>query len=214
MEQSNYEWLDGYVFLRAPHSYLANCGLWADDVVRYVGKLEPDPQNKDADRLIVFVEVGKLEKGAEGKLDDRIQQVVRTANPTYSAAKSTAVLYGPTRWSQKLQWGAFIRIKAQPGWKARDIFDALDPDRPGAPFPKDPGPYYGHALCDGAWDVLLELGAENRPGLDPLIEQALALPGVDREATIVSRQKNFINKPPRPEKGSCKDWNGQGSNGE
>jgi hypothetical protein len=214
MEQSGYDWLDGYVFLRSPHSYYANCGLWADDVVRYVGKLEADPQNRDADRLIVFVEADKLEKGAKEKLDERVQRVIATANPTYSSATSVVVINGPTRWSEKLQWGAFIRIKAQAGWNPRDIFNALDPTRPDPPFPSNPGPYYGHALCDGDWDILLELGADKRPDLDPLIERALALPGVDREASIASRQKNFIHKPPRPQKTSCKEWDGRGSNGE
>ncbi len=206
--EDGYKWLDGYVFLHSHGSWLQVCQLWSQDEVRYAGKLEKD--SADADRIVVFVEADKLDKDASQKLRQRMDKVIATANPSFTSATATAVTYGPTRWSKKLQWAAFLRITAKDG-DGRSIFDSLDPASPGAPFKANPGPYYGHALCAGDWHVLLELGAESKRALTPLIEQITQHMDEFGIATvIVNKQKNFVDPPRRPD--TCIPWDGRGSN--
>jgi hypothetical protein len=202
MEQKRpYPWDDGYVFLHGKKSWKGVCGLWADDHVRYAGRLEPD-DGPDPDRVIVFVEVYKDEPDAGQKLKDKISEVLKHANPTSSTATSTTVgTYGPTRWSEKLPWGAFLRVTAAEG-QSRSVFQSLYPQKDGGQIPD--AAYYGHALCDGDWQVLLELGAQSKRDLDPLIAQASSVRGV--ASVIVNKQKNHITKPERPKKDECKDW--------
>jgi hypothetical protein len=200
MEQS-YRWYDGYVFLHSKRSWLGVCGLWSDGTARYAGRLEHD-DGEDPDRIIVFVEVDKDEKDAGRKLDEKIKKVTDKANPSFATAKSTAVgTAAPTRWSEKKPWGVFLRITATRGHK-RALFDSLYPDTNGGMVPADN--YYGHALCDGDWDVLLELGAESKRALVPLVEMVQGMNGVG--STIVNRQQNYITKPAPPKAGECREW--------
>jgi hypothetical protein len=198
MEQA-YEWVDGYVFIRSKKSWLPLCGDWQKDWYRYVARLLP--AGPDADRIAVFCEVPRSEKDAAQKLKEKIDKAISRANPTSSSG--TAVLVGPdgpTRWSTKKKWGAYLRITAESG-QAKAVFDRLQPGKD-APF--GDGEYYGHALCEGDWDVLLELGSDSPQGLDELVARALGLPGVNSAATIVSKIQNDITKPPKPTE--CKEW--------
>lgn len=199
MEQAN-QWLDGYVFIRSKKSWLKLCQDWQTDSYRYVGRLEPG--GPDADRIAVFCEVLRSEKDAGQRLKDRMDKAVSRANPTSSSATATLIgTNGPTRWSEKKKWGAYLRITTQAG-QARSVFDRLEPGSREAPFQL--GEYYGHALCDGGWNVLLELGADSPQALDGLIARALVVPGVDADSTIVSKIQNDKTKPPKPAK--CEEW--------
>jgi len=201
---ADYPYLDGYVFLHSKASWLKVCQMWAGDpddedlaVVRVACKL--DNVGHDPDRIVVFTSVRKSQKDAEARLDEKIRKVKEAANPSSSTATSLAVtINGPTRWSEKKEWAAFLRINTPNG---RAVFDALDPDRPGAPVGREN--FYGLALCEGDWQVFLEIGADTSAGLDPLIERVRALPNVD---VIVSKKKGHKNKPPKPKLGECKPW--------
>jgi hypothetical protein len=198
MEQAN-QYLDGYVFIRSKKSWLALCRDWQADSYRYVARLEA--AGPDADRIAVFCEALRSDDAAQ-LLKDRMAKAVSRANPTSSSG--TAVLIGtngPTRWSEKKTWGAYLRITTETG-QARAVFDRLQPGSKDAPFGE--GEYYGHALCDGDWNVLLELGADSPQALDSLVSRALAVRGVNSTATIVSKLKNDRIKPPKPSK--CEDW--------
>jgi hypothetical protein len=200
MEQ-DYPWLDGYVFLHGGKAWKAVCEMWSKEEIRYMGRLERD-DGDDPDRIIVFVEVYKDEKDAEAKLNAKIKAVTDKANPSFSTAKSDKIgISGPTRWSKKKPWGAFLRLKAERGQKT-SLFQSLYPAKDGGMVPTEA--YYGHASCTGDWDVFLELGAESKKELTPLIELVQGMNGV--ESSIVSRQQNSIYKPSPPAQGTCKEW--------
>ena len=127
--QQQYSGQDGYVFLHSPNSWKAVCEQWAAGRVRYAGKLEND--GDDPDRIAVFVE--PAEDGSES-LGDRMTAVELTANPSSSSATAITIgPSGPTHWSRKKQWGAFLRITAKEG-NGESIFEWLDPRNAGAPF--------------------------------------------------------------------------------
>lgn len=198
---------EGYIFLHSPNSWKGVCEEWAAGRVRYAGKLEKD--GDDSDRIVVFVEPAE---DPVQSVDERVAVVEGLANPSSSSARSIRIgAYGPTHWSKKKQWGAFLRIIGSDG-TGDEVFEWLNPNREGAPFAFGVT-YFGHAQCIGDWHVLLELGATSKKALDPLIAQVTDNVGhYGIESVIVNKQKNFVDPPGRPR--SCEAWDGRGSNGD
>ena len=185
MEQGKAK-VDGYVFLRSKNPWPDICALWQSYEVRYPGRLIREKE--DDDRIAVF-----LEGDDDAALKKRMDNVISKANPSYSAAKATAVtINGPTHWSEKKQWGAYVRIKAA---NPRAVFASLDPTKKGAPISMDN--FHGLALCEGDWQVFLEIGADSLRDLGPLAARVEAMPGVT--SMIVSKLKNHRQKPNPPQ---------------
>jgi len=188
------KYVDGYVFYKSRSSWMKVCQLWHDGTVRFAVKNLTGP-----DVIVAFVgeDPGP---NADAKRNAKMLKAEQAANPSFSSAKSTLItVNAPSRWSPKQPYAAHLRIKAEAGM-GRDVYDAFDPTRPGAPFEPGRG-YNGHALCKGKWDVLVELGADSPADLVPLVEKARTLPNI--KSMIVTTAKMPASPTPDEE---CKPW--------
>ena len=189
------KYVDGYVFYEKKSSWLNVCRLWKEGDIRFAARNYFGP-----DVIVAFV--GELPgAGAEARRDKKLDSARAAANPSQSSAKSTLItISGPSRWSDKQRYAAHLRITAPPD-KAQSIYDAFDPTGPGALFRPGQG-YNGHALCDGDWQVLVELGANSDKELDELIKRARQVPGA--EDAIVTKVEVTPQPPKPPDK--CEPW--------
>lgn len=186
IEGKKYKWDDGYVFLKSKASWKKICQLWAEGgVIRYAGLCTSGP-----DAIVVFVDVEKDEPDGKTKLKDKMKRVEEKANPSFSSATATKVgTNGPTRWSVKKPFGAHLRFKTK---DADAVFKSL---YPGGRYVA-PENYYGHAQCDGHWQVLLELGAETPEELAVAVAAAKRATGDD--LPDVTTLNNSITEPDGP----------------
>ena len=192
IEAKEYQWDDGYVFLRSRHSWKRVCELWHEGDVRYAGRCTSGP-----DAIVVFVAVAKTDKDRREKLNRKMKRVEDAANPTFSSATSTKVgTNGPTRWSVKKPLGAHLRYRTR---DAEGVFEALFP---GAGYVTRQN-YYGHAKCDGQFQVLLELGADTPEELSGAIAGAMRVP--DGGDVAVTTLTNAITEPKGPP-AVCEEW--------
>jgi len=190
-------YLDGYVFLHSRASWLEVCKLWQDKSsgVRFAAKNYSGP-----DEIVVFVEEARGPNDHEN-LRAKLKKVESKANPSSSTA--TAIMFGtnaPSRWSEKQRYAAHVRIKATDGM-AEAVFDALDPRGPNPLFRQGQG-YNGHALCEGDWNVLLELGADSGDELTSLVDRLDRVPNIDW--TIVTSTIMEKRQPQPPQ--VCEPW--------
>ena len=131
----------------------------------------------------------------------KLNNVERKANPSFSTA--TAIKFGtnaPSRWSEKQRYAAHVRITATNGM-AEAVFDALDARGPSPLFRQGHG-YNGHALCEGDWNVLLELGADSGDELTSLVGRLGQVPNI---ASMIVTTTIMEKRQPQPPK-VCEPW--------
>jgi len=188
-------WVDGYVFYQKRSSWINVCRLWQQEIIRFAVKNETGD-----DAIVAFVGEGPGDH-AHADRDAKMLLAERAANPSFTSAKSTLItINGPSRWSPKQRYAAHVRIWAVEG-KAEAVYDALDPRRPNPPFQRGQG-YNGHAMCEGGWDILLELGADSADDLAGLVARARALENV--ASTKVTTCLMPASLPKAPD--TCEEW--------
>lgn len=189
--------LDGYVFFHSRTSWLKVCQWWKDGTVRFACQNTSGP-----DEVVAFLSVPKGH-GDKDAMKEKIDKVKTAANPSSSDATATRIaITAPSRWSDKMRYCAHVRIKATLGMKAA-VFDELDPRGQGAPIRHGQG-LNGMAECDGAWDVLVELGANTPDELSGLVDIVLGMPHVDRTNTLVTTTLMEKRQPRPPD--VCEEW--------
>jgi hypothetical protein len=188
-------WVDGYVFYAKKSSWINVCRLWQQEIIRFAVKNESGD-----DAIVAFI--GEA-PGAHAHADRDAKMLLaeRAANPSFSSAKSTMItINGPSRWSPKQRFAAHVRIWAVEG-KAEALYEALDPRGPEPPFQRGHG-YNGHAMCEGAWDILLELGADSADELAGLVRKAQGLADVASTKVTTCLMPASLPKPPD----TCEEW--------
>ena len=169
MNDEHVPYLDGYVFYAKRSSWVRVCQAWHKGVIRFAARNLPG-DGLSTDAIVAFVGEDNT-PGAEGRRRAKMQQAQDAANPSFKSATSTLLTTNaPSRWSQKPPYAAHLRIKATPN-NAQSVYDAF-----GKLFPN--GGLNGHALCEGDWDVLVELGANSPHALAPLIATARSQPNI------------------------------------
>jgi hypothetical protein len=191
-------YVDGYVFYEKKSSWMNVCRLWQKGTVRFASKI------LTGDDVIVAFVGEDAGRGAETRRDAKLRDAENAANPSFTSAKSTlTTASAPSRWSEKQPYAAHLRIKAKPG-KAQEVYDAFVPGGQGATLPQGRG-YNGHALCEGHWDVLVELGANSEKELGDVVARAQAVPNAASIAWIkVTTMEMPRVLPAKPEK--CEPW--------
>jgi hypothetical protein len=189
-ESDESEYVDGYVFYQKLSSWKNVCELWQNGIVRFaaVNDTGPDP-------IVAFVGETRGPNAKAGR-DAKLKKAEQAANPTFSSAKSTLITASaPSHWSDKQRYAAHLRITAEPG-QARVVYDAFNPTGKDALFTRGKG-YNGHALCEGDWDVLVELGADTPEALEKFVITARGVPGI--KSVIVTTLKMERGQPKAPE---------------
>jgi hypothetical protein len=187
-------YVDGYVFYAKRSSWMNVCRLWQRGVIRFAAKNLTGP-----DAIVAFIgeDAGP---NAVANRRDKMTQAQAAANPSFTSATSTLLTTSaPSRWSQKPPYAAHLRITATAGM-GQFIYDAFDPNGNRPVFRKGQG-YNGHALCDGDWDMLLELGAATPQDLDALVAVARAVPNI---ASVIVTTTEMPAGPEPPE--TCEPW--------
>ena len=162
--------LDAYVFVPSGSDATMEklYQLWRDGQIRYATKVLSGEFGS-----VAFVEVetdGVDSLAALAELERKLTAIRDQVNPGTSVG--VALIKGPkapTRWSEKLPFGAYVRIRTAPG-KAREVFDELDT--------KFRSEQFGLAMVAGDFDILVEVDAGSLKDLSDLIVSINGVPGI------------------------------------
>jgi DNA-binding Lrp family transcriptional regulator len=155
--------------------------LWSGGQVRYATRVLSGGFG-----AVAFVEAALGDDGLT-ELREKLTRIRDAVNPGTSVGVALKIgPRAPTRWSQKLKVGAYVRIRTEHG-RAGDVFDAVE-HLPG---------YYGSALVLGDWDVMLELGANSFEEMKRLLlEQVNPIAGVEwTDSAIVLNDRDEPDSP-------------------
>lgn len=181
--------LDAYVFVPSGSQETMNklYDLWTAHQIRYATRVLSGEFGS-----VAFVEVeteGKDPLEWLAELERKLTAVRDQVNPGTSVG--VALKQGPrapTRWSEKLPFGAYVRIRTAPG-KAQEVFDRLDHDFGGDQF--------GSAMVAGDWDIMVEVDAESLEVLSDRIVNINAVPNVlSTDSALVLTVRHELTGPP------------------